>query len=112
MFQLTYLLLSQLALAEQPTLSPIKTIGPKSLPPALNWMVRRLYWKSSVDKEKKRKKRLPTIQRLTQRLRRKTVLVAQLAKFESVQIWVPFPLTTLLSMVPQLWSSTSHRVLN
>ena len=35
MFQLTYLLLSQLALAEQPTLSPIKTIGPKSLPPKL-----------------------------------------------------------------------------
>lgn len=36
MFQLTYLLLAQLALAEQPTLSPVKTIGPKSLPPKLN----------------------------------------------------------------------------
>ena len=35
MFQLTYLLLTQLALAEQPTLSPVKTIGPKSLPPKL-----------------------------------------------------------------------------
>ena len=35
MFQLTYLLLTQLAMAEQPTLSPIKAIGPKSLPPKL-----------------------------------------------------------------------------
>ncbi len=35
MFQLTYLLLSQIAMAEQPTLSPIKPIGPKSLPPKL-----------------------------------------------------------------------------
>ena len=35
MFQLTYLLISQLSLAEKPTLSPIKTIGPKSLPPKL-----------------------------------------------------------------------------
>lgn len=36
MFNFSYLLLTQLVFAEQPALSPQKTIGPKSLPPRIN----------------------------------------------------------------------------